>query len=160
MRSISNNSTRANLSRIKRGSYGDASPNRKLFDRNSKQKTSTSLAILSNTLFRKQGISRSNGCVGSAAMKGGSLNAPLAGIGLLYHGMHVFDVAALLGLRSSSFCPISIVRSCVIVRSCALHGLLSHRCAIVRFWPLLCCCCTILLSSTIQQALPSCSILK
>ena len=69
-------------------------------------------------------------------MKGGSLNAPLTGIGLLYHGMHVFDVAALLGLRSSSFCPISIVRSYVIVRSRALLGLLSHRCAIVRFWPL------------------------
>ena len=111
VRSISNNSTRANLSRVKRSSYGDASLNRQMFDRNSKQKTYTSLAIPLATLSTKQGISKGNGCLRSAARKGGSPHAPLAGIGLLYLGMHAFDAAALLGLLSSSICSISIVRS-------------------------------------------------
>ena len=96
---------------VKRSSYGDASLNQKMFDRDSKQKTSTSLETPSNTLFRKQGISKGNGCLRSAARKGGSPNAPFAGIGLLYLGMHAFDAAALLGLLSSSICSISIFRS-------------------------------------------------
>ena len=129
---------------VKRSSCGDALLNQNMFDRDSKQKTSTSLETPSSTLFRKQGISKGNGCLRCAAMKGGSLHAPPVDIGLLYLGMHALDAAALLGLLSASICSISI---CSIlasaVRSRICHGSLSCKCAIVRFWPLFRCYCTI-----------------
>ena len=106
VRSILNNSTRANLSRVKRSSYGDASLNRKMFDRNSKQKTSASLETPSNTLSRKQGSSKSNGCLKCAALKGGGLHAPPVDIGLLYLGMHASDAAVFAGPEPSNVRPI------------------------------------------------------
>ena len=143
VRSILNNSARDRWM-VKRNSCGDALLNQSMFDRGSKQKTSTSLEAPSSTLFRKQGISKGNGCLRCAAMKGGSLHAPPVDIGLLYLGMHALDAAALLGLLSTSICSISI---CSIlasaVRSRICHGSLSCKCAIVRFWPLFRCYCTI-----------------
>ena len=70
-------------------------------------------------------------------MKGGSLHAPPVDIGLLYLGMHALDAAALLGLLSASICSISICSIlAAAVRSRICHGSLSHKCAMVRFWPL------------------------
>ena len=91
---------------VKRNSCGDALLNQSMFDRGSKQKTSTSFTTLSSILSTKQGSSKSNGCLKCAALKGGGLHAPPVDIGLLYLGMHASDAAALLELLSTSICSI------------------------------------------------------